>query len=128
MSFDFGEVLTRGWQIAWKNKVLWIYAALPLFFMIVYMPLFFIFIPLMMPGSDMAEPMVRFIENPAFGVVFMTVAIITTALSLTAQLFGNTAMSLGAVRADEGVEKQGFRELFKSSLPSNVPLLISTLP
>lgn len=117
MNFDFGEVLTRGWQIMWKHKVLWIYGALPMLFVIVYMPLFFIFIPLSMPGSDMAEPLVRFIQNPAFGAVFMTVALVTTTLSLAAQLFGNTAMTLGAVRADEGAEKPGFRELFKSSLP-----------
>ncbi len=25
MSFDFGEVLTRAWQIIWKHKILWIF-------------------------------------------------------------------------------------------------------
>ena len=25
MKFDFGEVLSRAWQITWKYKVLWIF-------------------------------------------------------------------------------------------------------
>ena len=25
MNFNFGEVLTRAWQIIWKHKVLWIF-------------------------------------------------------------------------------------------------------
>jgi hypothetical protein len=28
MNFNFGEVLTRAWQIVWKNKVLWIFGIL----------------------------------------------------------------------------------------------------
>jgi hypothetical protein len=28
MNFDFGNVLTRAWQIVWKNKILWIFGIL----------------------------------------------------------------------------------------------------
>ena len=28
MSFNFGEVLTRAWQIIWKHRVLWIFGIL----------------------------------------------------------------------------------------------------
>ena len=28
MNFNFGEILTRAWQIVWKNKVLWIFGIL----------------------------------------------------------------------------------------------------
>ena len=28
MNFNFGEVLTRAWQIIWKHKVLWIFGFL----------------------------------------------------------------------------------------------------
>jgi hypothetical protein len=28
MNFNFGEVLTRAWQIIWKNKVLWVFGVL----------------------------------------------------------------------------------------------------
>src|SRR5690242_280046 len=28
MNFNFGEVLTRAWQIIWKHKVLWIFGIL----------------------------------------------------------------------------------------------------
>jgi hypothetical protein len=28
MNFNFGEILTRAWQIAWKNRVLWIFGIL----------------------------------------------------------------------------------------------------
>ena len=27
-NFNFGEVLTRAWQIIWKHKVLWIFGIL----------------------------------------------------------------------------------------------------
>lgn len=117
MNFDIGEVITRGWQITWKHKVLWFYGALPLFFAVIYLPLLLVFVPLSIPGSDMARQLVDLVEQPAFGVVFFMTAMISTTLSLTAQLFGNAAMTLGAVRAEDGLEKQGFRELFRSSLP-----------
>ena len=25
MNFDFGEVLSRAWQIIWKHKILWVF-------------------------------------------------------------------------------------------------------
>ncbi len=28
MNFNFGEVLSRAWQIIWKHKVLWIFGIL----------------------------------------------------------------------------------------------------
>jgi hypothetical protein len=28
MNFNFGEVLTRAWQIIWKHKVLWVFGIL----------------------------------------------------------------------------------------------------
>ena len=28
MNFNFGETLTRSWQIVWKHKVLWIFGIL----------------------------------------------------------------------------------------------------
>ena len=28
MNFDFGDVLSRAWQIIWKHKVLWIFGIL----------------------------------------------------------------------------------------------------
>ena len=28
MNFNFGEILTRAWQITWKYKVLWIFGIL----------------------------------------------------------------------------------------------------
>lgn len=118
MDFDFGEVLTRGWQITWKHKVLWIYGALPMFFFMLYLPLFFIFfIPLMAPGSDMLERLMQLVQHPAFNVIFLASALVTTSLSLAAQLIGGSAMTLGALRADEGAEKLDFRDLFKSCLP-----------
>ena len=28
MNFNFGEVLTRAWQIIWKHKILWVFGIL----------------------------------------------------------------------------------------------------
>jgi hypothetical protein len=39
MNFDFGEVLSRAWQITWKHKVLWIIGILFAFFISTMIPL-----------------------------------------------------------------------------------------
>ncbi len=117
MNFDIGEPIARGWQITWKHKVLWIYGALPLVFAVVYLPLLILFVPLSQPDSELPERLLRLVQHPLFNPVFFLTALITTSLSLAAQLLGSTAMTLGAVRAEDGLEKQGLRELFKASLP-----------
>jgi len=38
MSFDFGDVITRAARITWKNKVLWLFSALPVLMGIVIFP------------------------------------------------------------------------------------------
>jgi hypothetical protein len=109
MNFNFSEVLTRAWQITWKHKALWIYAMLPFILWGFYFPLFlFAF-----PWGSLKSPSSGFSSEP-----FIVVgAIVITLLTLIVQLFGNAALTLGTVRAEGGLEKQGFRELFKSSLP-----------
>lgn len=116
MNFDFGEVLTRGWQITWKHKVLWIFAALPLIFSILPLPLFLFFFPLVVSDGRPSGPVLDFIMTPAFNNIMGVGMLIMILLMFVVQLFGTAALTLGAIRAEAGDEKQGFRELFKSSL------------
>ena len=53
MNFDIGEVLSRAWQITWKQRVLWIIGILMGFFVSIMFPLMFspILFPLLMQNS-----------------------------------------------------------------------------
>ena len=55
MNFDLGEVLTYAWQIAWKNKVLWLVGGVfGLFFSILF-PLMMVpaFLPVILRSTDL---------------------------------------------------------------------------
>lgn len=116
MNFDFGDVLTRGWQITWKHKVLWIFAALPLIFSVLPLPLFLVFFPLVVSDERPSGAVWDFIMTPAFNNIMAAGMLVVILLMFVVQLFGNAALTLGVIRAEVGDEKQGFRELFKSSL------------
>jgi hypothetical protein len=117
MNFDFGEVLTRGWQITWKHKVLWVFAMLPFVTWIFYLPLFLIAFPIIISNGHPSGPFWDFIRSPGFDTIFAVGMILITLVAFVIQLFGNSAMTLGAIRAEAGQEKQNFRDVFKSSLP-----------
>jgi len=55
MNFDIGEVLSRAWQITWKQRVLWIIGILMGFFVSIMFPLMFspILFPVLMQNSKM---------------------------------------------------------------------------
>jgi hypothetical protein len=54
--------------------------------------------------------------TPAFNNIMAVGMLVVILLMFVVQLFGNAALTLGVIRAEAGDEKQGFRELFKSSL------------
>ena len=112
MNFDFGEVLSRSFQIAWKHKILWAFSALPmlvsfLIFPVVFVPIFF-----MQDGSFGNS---SFIENPLVVLSFILFSVVVSIISYALYGIASSSVILGVVRADEGAERFTFNELLTES-------------
>lgn len=97
MNFDIGAVLTRAWQITWKNKVLWGITALPI------LPVFLLFpfwLVLVFTNSIDFNKLETGFENPAFvilGVIFYLVIIVG---SVALQIISRAAVTLGIFKVE----------------------------
>jgi hypothetical protein len=126
MNFNFGEVLSRAWQIIWKHKVLWIFG---------------VFAGCSRSGGGAGsggggtgvepgtqQPFSEFerffdqigqwiSDNPwviaAFVVFFLVVVIVSIFLGT----IGRIGLIKGTYRAEQGAERLIFGELFSESMP-----------
>jgi len=129
MKFDFGEVLTRAWQITWKHKVLWIFGILA---------------GCAQgrgnanfndrggngegPTSPQAQ---RFFENisqwisdhPWIVAVFVLIIVLLVILAIFLGTVGRIGLIRGTAQAEAGVETLVFGTLFKESLVFFWPVL-----
>ena len=113
MNFDLGEVLSRAWQITWKNKILWVFNMLPallnlLFIPIVFIPMFFIG-----PNSLINQD---FVDQPYYVSMFIGTNLVLTVLSVLFYAAGSSSAYLGILRAESGREQLPFRDLFQDGL------------
>ena len=126
MNFNFGEVLTRAWQITWKHKVLWIFGILAgcgrggsgNF-------------NSNMGGGDgggfdqpsdfppQVERWFQIIENNLTTILIISVALICIIWIVTIFLatIGKVGLIRGTFQADGGTESLIFGELFSGSIP-----------
>ena len=112
MNFDFGEVLSRAWQITWKHKVLWLFSALPALLSFLVLPL--VFVPILIMGTDSrGNPVI--LEEPLFIVLFVVVNIIFSLLSFVLYAVGTSSVTLGILRSEEGTTQLRPRDLFNDS-------------
>ncbi len=131
MNFNFGEVLSRAWQIIWKHKILWIFG---------------IFAgcsrggggggggggtggggtpgPGGQPGqpfSGLEQSMQRIAEwiqqNPWIFVVIALVVLVFIVISIFLGTIGRIGLIRGTYQADGGAESLIFGELFSESMP-----------
>jgi hypothetical protein len=124
MSFNFGEVLTRAWQITWKYKVLWIFG---------------IFAscgtrsggnygnnfnyetrgesPNLPPGFEQnLERALRFFENPAVIAGLLSIICILFVLTILLSTIGRIGLIQGTRQAEAGAESLTFGGLWTASL------------
>ena len=118
---DFGEVLTRAWQIIWKHKVLWIFGILV--------------------SCTQANPSANFGSNTswqtneipyqvertinsvpdwqiwAFIAIIFLVVLFLIVLAIFLGTIGRIGLIRGTVQAEDGAEKLTFGELFSGSMP-----------
>lgn len=114
MNFNFGEILARAWQIAWRHKVLWIAgiivslvglisAAISLAF---NQPFSF------MEGTpeDMGRSLAPILLSNGLTLIF-------SILSIPISVLAMMVPSLGTIQAEKGNPRLDFIELFRASLP-----------
>lgn len=113
MSFDFGEVLTRAWQITWKHKILWVFGFLSMLIGLMFFPLGFV------PALSIfvAEDIPFWVEEPAYIIVFIVLFMLLFVASFVIAALTQAAISVGALRAEQGDENLAFIETLKASLP-----------
>jgi hypothetical protein len=124
MNFDFGEVLTRAWQIVWRHRVLWVFGILAscgrgggggsgggggnsgIQF----------------EGPDLPPQVIRWLEMiqenlMTFAVVGCIVLLLLWALSIFLSTIGKVGLIRGTFQAEGGAERLVFGELFSGSTP-----------
>ena len=125
MNFNFGEVLTRAWQIIWKHKVLWIFGILA--------------------GcgrgggggsgggqvsgsgsGDQPFPQLEQFfqqigqwiqDNPWIVAVFVLLVLVLVIVSIFLGTIGRIGLIKGTYQAEAGAERLNFGELFSESMP-----------
>lgn len=124
MNFDFGNVLTRAWQIVWRHKVLWIFGVLA---------------ScgrgggggsgggggntgIQTQGPDLPPQIMRWLqmieENlMTFAAVACIVLLLLWALSIFLSTIGKVGLIRGTFQAEGGAERLVFGELFSGSTP-----------
>lgn len=126
MSFNFGEVLSRAWQIVWKHKVLWVFG---------------VFAGCSRSGGGgggggggsgietgtqqpfpelqrFFEQIGQWIDNNAWIIaVFIVFILVLVVLSIFLGTIGRIGLIKGTYRAEQGTEQMIFGELFSESMP-----------
>lgn len=109
MNFDFGEVLTRAGQITWKNKILWLFSALPVLLSFLIFPV--VFLPIFLTDfNSNREPF--FVEQPIYIFIFMGFAFFIGILSFALTAVSSSSVTLGAVQVEGGASALGIAKLF----------------
>ncbi|MFZ5822359.1 MAG: hypothetical protein ACOYYJ_20915 [Chloroflexota bacterium] len=134
MNFNFGEILTRAWQITWKYKVLWIFGILagcsqgggngggggsssgptdysngPSDFDLP--PELRRFIPMLENFADWVT------ENWWIFIVIGLAVLVLVILSIFLGTIGRIGLIKGSYEAEQGAEKLAFGALFSGSMP-----------
>jgi len=128
MNFNFGDILTRAWQIIWKHKVLWIFG---------------VFAGCSrgggggsgggggggggaQPGPGQPFPQFELVmerigqwinDNPWIIAVFVILALALIALTIFLGTIGRIGLIIGTNKAEQGAEKLIFGEMFSECMP-----------
>ena len=131
MNFNFGEVLTRAWQITWKYKVLWIFGILAGCTNgggggsgggnsgYRYGPSDSNLPPEMKRFFHEMENFVGWVEDNLwiFIAIMVLIFLVVMAVSIFLGTIGRIGLIKGSYEAEQGAEKLVFGELFSTSMP-----------
>ncbi len=109
MTLNFGDIITRAWQITWKHKSLWGAAFVLAFAMYLVFPLMLVPWFMIMAEGDPS----RWFDNPLpwvlMGLGFLAMLFISYGFAPLIR----AALTVGALKAERGAEKFSFREIFR---------------
>jgi len=120
VTFDIGEVLSRAGQITWRNKVLWLFSALPIVASFLILPA--MLFPMFFLEADSNGTPVVF-KNPIFIVIFLVGTILISILSFVLYTAGASSLTVGIIRAETGEGALPFRELLTEGMKYFVRIL-----
>lgn len=113
MNFDIGEVLTRAWQISWKNKALWWFGGVFGVFLSLMFPLGMVPAFLLPQLLEKSSSSLIAVWTAAFMVFFLLFMLAMYPISAVAQ----TSITIGVLGAVHDEEKSSLRDLIKKSFP-----------
>jgi hypothetical protein len=114
MNFNFGEVLARAWQVAWKHKGLWWAGIAVSLFSLLSLPISLGINPAMSSFSGSPSDLGRSLAPVLIG---NGLILLLTILMIPVTVMAMLIPSLATVRLERGDEGVRFTELFKASLP-----------
>lgn len=104
MNFDYGNILTRAFQITWKHKSFWLFMMFP---MLIASVMFIAF----------AAPVFFLSENDEMiGPVFagwLAILVLGTIFNMVASTVGITSLTLGILRTERGEDSTTFMDLMR---------------
>ncbi|MBI5933198.1 MAG: hypothetical protein HY867_05785 [Chloroflexi bacterium] len=107
MTLNFGDIITRAWQITWKQKALWGAAFVMAFAIYLVFPLMFVPWFMIMAEGDPT----RWFDNPLPWILMGLGFLVMTLLSFGLSPLVRAALTVGALKAERGAEKLSFREI-----------------
>jgi hypothetical protein len=114
MNFNFGEVLSGAWQIAWKHKVLWWAGIIVTVMGLLSLPINLFTNPAFTSFSGSSSDISR---NLAPILIGNGLILLISILSIPVTVLAMLVPSLAAVRLEQGSEQVRFGELLKAALP-----------
>lgn len=112
MYLDFGQVLTRGFQITRKHKALWLFGALPSLVALVLLPLFLVIFSFVFQ-PDASRQFARL--QPIYFVFFSILIVVWSLLNFIVYGISSAAITAGTLRAEAGDESFSVRDVFNES-------------
>jgi len=110
MNFDLGDVLSRSWEISWKNKGLWVFG-------FVLSLLSFLLLPLMLAPIFADILMSQQMDETILLILWLSGFMLFMLVLYPVGAWLNAALTLGVLRSEDGKEKLSFLELTRESYP-----------
>ena len=107
MSFDYGNILTRAFQITWRHKSFWLFSIIPMLFS--FAGIFFFIAPVFLLGDESDLVWVAL-------VVWLTGLALTFVASFLIGTVGSSALMLGILRVERGEGSTSFMDLLRDGL------------
>jgi len=106
MNFDYGAMLSRSWQIAWRHKAIWVLVLSSMLLSFLIFPLFFAPMFFLQGDPSDSEVTIFLIAMAAFFLLFMVVSFLISTMFLS-------AATLGVIRADRNEGSLSFLDLLR---------------